>query len=98
MCIDNKRKIFYKGLSIRHEERMELNGECENGRRRRGERGRWVPLFYDYTVTIALVSERPINEGKSEGLFRASDIGLVLYITTIHSVIRDSIKIRNGKM
>ena len=68
MCIDNKRQIFYKGLSIHHEERMELNGngkKMEGGRR--GERGTWVPPFYHYTVTIALVSERPINPGKSEG-------------------------------
>ena len=61
-------EIFYKGLSIQPEERMELNGngkKMEGGRR--GERGTWVPPFYHYTVTIALVSERPINPGKSEG-------------------------------
>jgi hypothetical protein len=32
MCIDNKRQNLYKGLSIHHEERMELNGKMEMGK------------------------------------------------------------------
>jgi len=47
--------------------RRGLRGTWVPLRRRRGLRGTWVPLFYHYTVTIALVSEHPINPGKSEG-------------------------------
>jgi hypothetical protein len=31
---------------------------------RRGLRGTWVPLFYDYRVIIGLVSEGRIKSGK----------------------------------
>jgi hypothetical protein len=33
MCILNKDQIFDKGLSIQHEERIELNRKWENGKK-----------------------------------------------------------------
>ena len=62
---------------VQPEERIHLIQNCKEKEKelgikigRRGLRGTWVPLFYHYTVTIALVSESPINPQKVRGLYK----------------------------
>lgn len=48
----------------------------------RGLWGTWVPLFYHYIVTMALVSERPINLENVRGLYnyRGGECEIILFI------------------
>jgi hypothetical protein len=65
---------------------------------RRGERGRWGPPFYDYTaVTIALVSEEPINRVKARCCFYLLFLFYIILFVGIMIILSISLEIERKK-